>query len=175
MDRRSSAQAQGLTGSRISLWADRWPPDGRTLDLRRLAGPGYGARAGSVLEVAWSWRSEAPSVAMTWPAVREPANVRPRSPSWTGMCSRPSSVWSGCRPGRSRYDNLKAAVDRLLYHAHVIVTEGTSMRLSEATSGRGVVPLTSNHQGDQLSADKEINRPPTGRSPVRPQGGAAVP
>jgi DNA replication protein DnaC len=35
-----------------------------------------------------------------------------------------------------------AAVDRLLHHAHVIVTEGTSMRLSEATSGRGVVPLT---------------------------------
>lgn len=35
-----------------------------------------------------------------------------------------------------------AAVDRLLHHAHVIITEDTSMRLSEATSGRVVVPLT---------------------------------
>ena len=34
-----------------------------------------------------------------------------------------------------------AAVDRLLHHAHVIVTEGTSLRLTEATAGRGVVPL----------------------------------
>lgn len=35
-----------------------------------------------------------------------------------------------------------AAVDRLLHHAHVIITEGTSLRLTEATSGRGVIPLT---------------------------------
>ncbi|MCC5784928.1 transposase [Kocuria sp. CCUG 69068] len=35
-----------------------------------------------------------------------------------------------------------AAVDRLLHHAHVIITEGTSLRLTEATAGRGVVPLT---------------------------------
>lgn len=35
-----------------------------------------------------------------------------------------------------------AAVDRLLHHAHVVITEGTSLRLSEATAGRGVVPLT---------------------------------
>lgn len=35
-----------------------------------------------------------------------------------------------------------AAVDRLLHHAHVILTEGTSLRLTEATAGRGVVPLT---------------------------------
>lgn len=35
-----------------------------------------------------------------------------------------------------------AAVDRLLHHAHVIVTEGTSLRLTEATAGRGVIPLT---------------------------------
>lgn len=35
-----------------------------------------------------------------------------------------------------------AAVDRLLHHAHVIVTEGTSLRLAEATAGRGVIPLT---------------------------------
>lgn len=34
-----------------------------------------------------------------------------------------------------------ALVDRLLHHAHVVVTEGTSIRLQEATSGMGVVPL----------------------------------
>jgi len=35
-----------------------------------------------------------------------------------------------------------ATVDRLLHHAHVITTEGTSLRLAEATAGHGVVPLT---------------------------------
>ncbi|MEV0283943.1 MULTISPECIES: ATP-binding protein [unclassified Kribbella] len=34
-----------------------------------------------------------------------------------------------------------ATVDRLLRHAHVVLTEGTSLRLSEATAGRGVMPL----------------------------------
>jgi len=36
-----------------------------------------------------------------------------------------------------------AAVDRLLHHAHVIVTEGQSHRLTEAIEGRGVRPLVS--------------------------------
>jgi DNA replication protein DnaC len=36
-----------------------------------------------------------------------------------------------------------ATVDRLLHHAHVIVTEGAdSYRLTQATEGKGVVPLT---------------------------------
>ncbi len=35
-----------------------------------------------------------------------------------------------------------AAVDRLLHHAHVVVTEGGSYRLAEATDGKGVTPLT---------------------------------
>jgi len=34
-----------------------------------------------------------------------------------------------------------AAVDRLLHHAHVIVTEGRSHRLAQALEGRGVQPL----------------------------------
>ncbi|MFE4976033.1 ATP-binding protein [Kitasatospora sp. NPDC056651] len=34
-----------------------------------------------------------------------------------------------------------ATVDRLLHHAHVVVTQGDSHRLTEATTGRGVVPL----------------------------------
>lgn len=36
-----------------------------------------------------------------------------------------------------------ATVDRLMHHAHVVLTEGESYRLTEATSGKGVVPLVS--------------------------------
>jgi DNA replication protein DnaC len=35
-----------------------------------------------------------------------------------------------------------ATVDRLLHHAHIVVTQGDSFRLTEATSGKGVTPLT---------------------------------
>jgi DNA replication protein DnaC len=35
-----------------------------------------------------------------------------------------------------------AAVDRLLHHAHVVITEGGSLRLAEAMAGKGVVPLS---------------------------------
>ncbi|MFB7576191.1 IS21-like element helper ATPase IstB [Streptomyces sp. NPDC056165] len=34
-----------------------------------------------------------------------------------------------------------AAVDRLLHHAHIVLTEGTSLRLTQATTGRDVKPL----------------------------------
>lgn len=34
-----------------------------------------------------------------------------------------------------------ALVDRLMHHAHVIVTEGESVRLADALAGKGVVPL----------------------------------
>jgi DNA replication protein DnaC len=34
-----------------------------------------------------------------------------------------------------------ATVDRLLHHAHIVVTEGGSLRLAEALAGKGVVPL----------------------------------
>ena len=34
-----------------------------------------------------------------------------------------------------------AAVDRLLHHAHIVIAEGTSLCLAEATSVRGVTPL----------------------------------
>jgi DNA replication protein DnaC len=37
---------------------------------------------------------------------------------------------------------LATAVDRLLHHAHVVITEGTSTRLTEALAGKGVKPLT---------------------------------
>jgi DNA replication protein DnaC len=34
-----------------------------------------------------------------------------------------------------------ASVDRFMHHAHVLLTEGSSMRLVEAMAGKGVVPL----------------------------------
>lgn len=37
-----------------------------------------------------------------------------------------------------------AAVDRLLHHAHIVLTEGSSLRLTQATSGQGVEPLAPN-------------------------------
>jgi len=33
-------------------------------------------------------------------------------------------------------------VDRILHHAHVVLTEGESQRLAEAFRGQGVVPLS---------------------------------
>ena len=33
-------------------------------------------------------------------------------------------------------------VDRLLHHAHVVITTGDSIRLTQATRGKGVTPLT---------------------------------
>lgn len=36
-----------------------------------------------------------------------------------------------------------ATVDRLMHHAHVVLTEGESYRLTEATAGKGVMPLDS--------------------------------
>ncbi|HKN49643.1 MAG TPA: IS21-like element helper ATPase IstB [Actinomycetota bacterium] len=35
-----------------------------------------------------------------------------------------------------------ALVDRLMHHAHVIVTDGESVRLADALAGKGVTPLT---------------------------------
>ncbi len=34
-----------------------------------------------------------------------------------------------------------AAVDRLLHHAHLVLTSGDSHRLAQALAGKGVVPL----------------------------------
>ena len=64
-----------------------------------------------------------------------------------------------------------AAVDRLLHHAHVVLTEGTSLRLTDATSGKESSLWTNptgrsavRPQGDHLSADKDTQCPPTGIS-----------
>ena len=34
-----------------------------------------------------------------------------------------------------------AIVDRLLHHAHLVLTKGASHRLAEALAGKGVIPL----------------------------------
>jgi DNA replication protein DnaC len=39
------------------------------------------------------------------------------------------------------YERRSVAVTSNLHHAHVVLTEGTSLRLSDATAGRGVMPL----------------------------------
>ena len=36
-----------------------------------------------------------------------------------------------------------ALVDRLMHHAHPVVTEGESVRLNDAINGKGVKPLDS--------------------------------
>jgi hypothetical protein len=61
----------------------------------------------------------------------------------------PSASWAmaslGVHP--SGFDTVMpktiatAAVDRLLHHAVVDVTEGTSLRMADATTGKGVMPL----------------------------------
>ncbi|MEY9988114.1 DNA replication protein DnaC [Streptomyces sp. V4I8] len=35
-----------------------------------------------------------------------------------------------------------ATVDRLMHHAHIVVTQGDSYRLTQATSGQGVKPFS---------------------------------
>jgi DNA replication protein DnaC len=58
---------------------------------------------------------------------------------------RSAAVTSNIHP--SGFDTIMpkglatATVDRLLHHAHVIVTEGSSQRLAEALAGKGVKPL----------------------------------
>ena len=48
---------------------------------------------------------------------------------------------------RAGFDELmpetitNAAVDRLMHHGHVVVTSGDSIRLTQATDGKGVTPL----------------------------------
>jgi DNA replication protein DnaC len=51
-----------------------------------------------------------------------------------------------------------ATVDRLLHHAHVCVTSGDSVRLAQATAGKGVVPLP------PVSAATPLMAPPARRA-----------
>jgi DNA replication protein DnaC len=58
-----------------------------------------------------------------------------------------------------------ATVDRLLHHAHVVVTEGRSQRLEDALAGRGVVPLPHPADDGLARSTREGKDPePPGRS-----------
>ena len=57
-----------------------------------------------------------------------------------------------------------ATVDRLLHHAHLVLTKGDSHRLAEALAGKGVIPLAPN------PARRENKRPPAWNSGGRQPG-----
>jgi DNA replication protein DnaC len=64
------------------------------------------------------------------------------------VCYEQRSVVVSSNLHPSGFDQLiehslaSALVDRLMHHAHVIVTEGESIRLADATQGKGVIPLS---------------------------------
>ena len=60
-----------------------------------------------------------------------------------------------------------AAVDRLLHHAHVVLTQGDSVRLTQATAGKGVMPLAdwkANNEDESVKGGATRNCPQPGRS-----------
>ena len=64
-----------------------------------------------------------------------------------GRHARGAGVPSNIHP--AAFDELMpktlatATIDRILHHAHVLLTDGTdSYRLAQATTGKGVTPLT---------------------------------
>jgi len=65
------------------------------------------------------------------------------------ICYEQRSVAVSSNLHPSGFDQLidhniaSALVDRLMHHAHVVVTEGESIRLADATQGKGVIPLPS--------------------------------
>jgi hypothetical protein len=46
----------------------------------------------------------------------------------------------GCHSAGGGADRMR--VDRLLHHAHLVLTKGDSHRLAEALAGKGVMPLS---------------------------------
>jgi DNA replication protein DnaC len=65
------------------------------------------------------------------------------------ICYEKRSVAVSSNLHPSAFDQLidhniaSALVDRLMHHAHIVVTEGESIRLADATGGKGVIPLPS--------------------------------
>ena len=65
------------------------------------------------------------------------------------ICYEQRSVAVSSNLHPSGFDQLidhniaSALVDRLMHHAHIVVTEGESIRLADATQGKGVIPLPS--------------------------------
>ena len=82
-------------------------------------------------------------------ARRATAPGRPCTPAWiTPSSTMRGSTWGGglrtLSQGVAHLVGAVAAgalVDRLLHHAHILVTEGDSIRRADATAGKGVTPL----------------------------------
>src|SRR5260370_39964934 len=53
-----------------------------------------------------------------------------------------------------------ATVDRLVRHAHVCLTSGDSVRLGQATTGKGVVPLNMARDAGHTFGQRVTNRGP---------------
>lgn len=58
-----------------------------------------------------------------------------------------------------------ATVDQLMHHAHIFMTAGDSIRLTQATRGNGVTtPDHLTNQADQQATSGQNHRPPMGRT-----------
>ena len=62
-----------------------------------------------------------------------------------------------------------ATVDRLLHHAHIVLTAGDSVRLTQATTGKGVTPLDQNPRAEPMATTGQFPWPPVGTNPDRPR------
>ena len=60
-----------------------------------------------------------------------------------------------------------ATVDRLMHHAHVVLTAGDSIRLTQATAGKGVTPLHLTPTGQNPGHHRAVLLATTGQSAVR--------
>ena len=78
--------------------------------------------------------------------MRSVAAASPTGGRVTGVARTASTVWYAARTGAGSELMPKtianATVDRLLHHAHLVPTDGNSVRLAEALAGKGVMPLT---------------------------------
>jgi hypothetical protein len=80
---------------------------------------------------------------MTLKPQRSRKRERTPHPQVAGKISRNEHV-----PAPDGFDTIMpktlatATVDRLLHHAHLVLTKGDSHRLAEALTGKGVIPLT---------------------------------
>lgn len=67
-----------------------------------------------------------------------------------------------------------AAVDRLLHHAHIVLTEGTSPRLTQAPPARASSHCTEPVEGREVTPDRGMKCPPVGTSNVPSDGRGRV-
>ena len=59
-----------------------------------------------------------------------------------------------------------ATIDRLLHHAHIVLTAGDSIRLTQATAGKGVTPPTNQTAGRTPSRQRATLLAASGQIPL---------